>query len=136
MYIWLATIVPAIYVGREIVHTYGCDGCNTTFWRRLRRDFWLARPGKKGDLARISRVRQIIRHFARMEREGTIVSAGDLNTLSRPFLCIANEGNYQAYEKNFIPSKISFWIDVVLFALWPVSIPFLMLYVLHRVCTD
>ena len=133
MHVWLATVIPALYLGRQLSHASSCDGCTTTFWWRLRRDFWLSRPGRKGDLARISRVRQYVRHYTRMERYGTIVSAFGLNTLSHPFRLIANEGNYQSYEKNFIPAKNVFWIELVCFALWPISIPLFLLSLAVRI---
>jgi hypothetical protein len=94
----------------------------------------LSRPGRKGDLARISRVRKYIRRYARMERAGTIVVVGsDLSSVVRPFRLIANEGNYQAYEKYFMPSRMTFWFELVLFAVWPIAIPLLILYVVCRV---
>lgn len=131
-YLWLASILPAIYIGREFVHASSCDGCKTTFWWRLRRDFWLSRPGQKGNLARISMVRQRVRRYARMERRGTIVLAGELSTLLHSFRLIATEGNYQAYERHFIPSKKVFWIELGSFVLWPISVPALILCLLLR----
>lgn len=101
---------------------------------RLRRVWWLYRPGKQGDMARIARVKQLLMPFLKAEQRGERVSLNAYygKEFGRPFKDMVKEKNYQAYCGVFgITKKSSFWFVNLALLFWFVTIPVVFVYTIY-----